>query len=141
VIDDEGLDGDVESTCDPFSPAISGSLVPGDPAGSSSLSVFDQTPIGTVWTLSLADLSAGPTGTLEEWCLIGIACGSALTNRIFDSPEIIEDCGVLQVGPNVFVNPLADPLTLRAATGVTFVDNVRVIGDLAIELDPSLAPP
>lgn len=142
VIDDEGADGAVETTCQAFSPAISGTLVPGDPGGSSSLSVFDDAPAGASWTLFLSDLSTSVGGTLEEWCLIGTTCSGSLTNRVLNSDATIEDCGTLRVGPGVVVDTgFFELVNLRAATGVTFFDGVSISGNLQVEIDPSLAPP
>ncbi|MFQ5528154.1 MAG: proprotein convertase P-domain-containing protein, partial [Thermoanaerobaculia bacterium] len=113
------------------------------PPNSTTLSHFDGLNAGGEWVLNLQDQATGTTGILEEWCLIGTACDGSVTNRIFGLPptsETIQDCGTLAVGPHVWVHETSD-LTLRAATGVAFNNGVSILGDLTVEIDPSLAPP
>src|SRR5690606_6894559 len=71
TIDDEGGDGDVETTCLASDPTIIGSLVGGDPPDSSLLAAFDGENLAGSWTLPISDNSGGDTGTLNGWCLLG----------------------------------------------------------------------
>lgn len=68
TIDDEGTDGDVESTC-LVDPAIEGSLVGGDPPDTTLLSAFDGENLAGTWTLQVSDNAGGDLGTLDAWCL------------------------------------------------------------------------
>jgi len=70
-INDEGVDGDVETTCvnAPPAPAIGGDLVGGDPANTSLFAAFDGEAIAGDWTLTASDAAAGDTGTVDSWCI------------------------------------------------------------------------
>ena len=69
-INDEGTDGSVEAACSATPPAISGNRVGGDPPSASLLAAFDGQLLGGTWTLNVADLLGGDSGTLVEWCLV-----------------------------------------------------------------------
>jgi len=69
TIDDEGIDGNVETTCN-AGPAISGDLVGGDPPSRSIFSVFEDQDLSGTWTLKAIDNAATNTGTLDQWCLV-----------------------------------------------------------------------
>ena len=64
LLDDEGVDGPVESQCSGTSPALFGSPTPNNP-----LSAFDAVSTALTWTLSVEDMVAGDTGTLNQWCI------------------------------------------------------------------------
>jgi len=68
-IDDEGMDGEVETTCS-GTPAISGELVGGDPPNRALLAGFEDADPSGVWSLRAQDLLFDFTGTLDEWCLV-----------------------------------------------------------------------
>lgn len=70
TINDEGVDGNVETTCLAATPTIAGDLVGGDPANTSLLAAFDGENFAGDWTLTVSDNATGDTGTLNEWCLI-----------------------------------------------------------------------
>ncbi|MCA9972095.1 MAG: S8 family serine peptidase [Anaerolineales bacterium] len=70
IINDEGADGAVETTCN-AGPALSGELVGGDPANTSLLSAFDGESFGGTWRLSVKDFVSADGGVVNEWCLIG----------------------------------------------------------------------
>lgn len=70
TINDEGVDGNVETMCG-NNPATSGDVVGGDPPNTSLLSAFDGEAFGGTWTLTVTDNAGGDVGTLNEWCLIG----------------------------------------------------------------------
>ncbi len=69
TLDDEGTDGDAETTCLAGDPTLSGSLVPGDPPSTSLLAAFDGENLSGDWLLSISDNAGGDTGTLNQWCL------------------------------------------------------------------------
>jgi hypothetical protein len=54
-----------EDECAPGAPAVGGSLLP-----HVALAAFDGENIGGTWTLTVKDLSAGVSGTLDAWCLL-----------------------------------------------------------------------
>jgi subtilisin-like proprotein convertase family protein len=68
-IDDEGTDGNYETTCNASPPAISGTLVGGDPPSTTLLAAFDGEDIGGTWTLTASDNASGDTGTLVSWTI------------------------------------------------------------------------
>ena len=70
TINDEGVDGDVETTC-LVNPAIAGDLVGGDPPDNTLLSTqFDGLDWTGDWVLNVSDNVGGDSGTLTEWCLV-----------------------------------------------------------------------
>ena len=69
TIDDEGTDGNVETTCLGAPPAIAGSLVGGDPANASLLTAYDGLSTMATWRLTVSDSAGGDTGALNEWCI------------------------------------------------------------------------
>ncbi|HNS02702.1 MAG TPA: M4 family metallopeptidase [Anaerolineae bacterium] len=69
TIDDEGTDGNVESTCLAATPTIAGDLVGGDPANTSLLSAYDGLSSMATWRLTVSDNAGGDTGALVQWCL------------------------------------------------------------------------
>ncbi len=69
-VNDEGTDGDIETTCFASPPAIPGNRVGGDPPSTTLLAAFDAQLLGGTWTLNAADLSPGDNGSLVEWCLV-----------------------------------------------------------------------
>ena len=69
TIDDEGTDGNVETTCLGAPPAIAGSLVGGDPANASLLTAYDGLSTAATWRLTVSDNAGGDTGTLNDWCI------------------------------------------------------------------------
>ncbi|MFN2167485.1 MAG: hypothetical protein ACK2U9_14620 [Anaerolineae bacterium] len=75
TVDDQGTDGDLETTCLPTPPAIAGSLVGGDPPNASLLAAFEDEDANGSWVITAADLAGGDTGVLTEWCLeVTAAC-------------------------------------------------------------------
>ena len=70
TINDEGADGNVETTCLAATPTIAGDLVGGDPANTSLLAAFDGESFAGDWTLTVSDNAGGDTGIVNEWCLI-----------------------------------------------------------------------
>jgi len=69
-VNDEGTDGNIETTCNATPPAIPGNRVGGDPPSTTLLASFDGQLLGGSWTLNAADLFGGDNGTLVEWCLV-----------------------------------------------------------------------
>jgi len=69
TINDEGLDGDVETVCLASVPTSVGELVGGDPPDTSLLTAFDGEGIGGSWTLTVSDNAGADTGSLDAWCL------------------------------------------------------------------------
>ena len=68
TIDDEAV-LDAESMCLASSPAISGSVIGGDPPDAELLTAFDgDSPCGS-WVLTVEDLAEGDAGNLNEWCI------------------------------------------------------------------------
>lgn len=67
-INDEGIDGDVESMCN-SAPGITGDVVGGDPASTSLLRAFKGESVAGTWTLTAIDNAGGDVGKLNEWCL------------------------------------------------------------------------
>jgi extracellular elastinolytic metalloproteinase len=70
TINDEGTDGNIETTCLAGTPTIAGNRVGGDPASTTLLAAFDGQPLADTWTLNSADHVGQDTGTLLEWCLV-----------------------------------------------------------------------
>lgn len=68
-IDDEGVDGNYEDTCLPTPPAITGSVVGGDPANVTLMAAFDGENINGTWRLTVSDNAGGDTGTLDSWTI------------------------------------------------------------------------
>jgi len=64
TLDDEGT-APVEEACESSAPAITGTLTPNE-----SLSAFDGTDMSGTWTLEMADVAGGLTGTFAEWCIV-----------------------------------------------------------------------
>lgn len=64
TLDDEGLLA-VENACSATKPGISGILKPNQ-----TLSAFDGQSMSGPWSLQVADVVAGLTGTFAEWCLV-----------------------------------------------------------------------
>ena len=54
-----------EDECASGTPAVGGSLLP-----NVALGAFDGENIGGTWTLTVKDLSAGVSGSLDSWCLL-----------------------------------------------------------------------
>jgi len=63
-VDDEGIDGPVETQCGSSAPALFGNPTPNE-----ALSVFDGLAADGDWTLNAADFFDADPGTLAEWCL------------------------------------------------------------------------
>jgi subtilisin-like proprotein convertase family protein len=70
TINDEGTDGNIETTCIAGVPTIAGNRVGGDPASTTLLAAFDGQPIADTWTMTSSDHVGADTGTLLEWCLV-----------------------------------------------------------------------
>ena len=69
TIDDEGTDGNVETTCLGATPTIAGDLVGGDPPNNSLLAAYDGMSTQATWRLTVSDNAGGDTGSLNEWCI------------------------------------------------------------------------
>lgn len=69
TVNDEGLDGDIETQC-ANAPAIFGDRVGGDPPNTNLLATFDGVNINGTWTLTIDDFAAGDIGSLVQWCVI-----------------------------------------------------------------------
>lgn len=80
TFDDEG-GAPADKSCSAAPPALAGHLVPTRP-----LAVFDRRRLNSTWTLSVRDLSAGDTGTLNSWCL-NVEWIPALSVTRADDPE------------------------------------------------------
>jgi hypothetical protein len=74
TIDDEGVDGNVETQCDNL-PATHGDLVGGDPPSTTLLAGFDGESLTGTWRLNASDNAGGDTGTVDEWCLVPAVTG------------------------------------------------------------------
>ncbi len=68
-IDDEGLGGNIEDTCDAGPPAANGSFVGGDPANATLMASFDGEDINGTWVLTVSDNAGGDTGMLDAWTI------------------------------------------------------------------------
>jgi hypothetical protein len=86
TIDDEGTDGNVETTCLAAVPTIAGDLVGGDPPNASLLAAYDGMSAQATWRLTVSDNAGGDTGALNQWCV-----------------EVSGGGG----DPNIFVDPLS----------------------------------
>ncbi|GMU66965.1 MAG: hypothetical protein AMXMBFR36_32390 [Acidobacteriota bacterium] len=70
TINDEGPDGNIETTCLAGTPTIAGDRVGGDPASTTLLAAFDGQQLAGTWTMTSSDHVGSDTGTLLEWCLV-----------------------------------------------------------------------
>jgi subtilisin-like proprotein convertase family protein len=85
VGDDEGSSGSFENSCLNATPAY----VPGGTyTGNSPLSAFDGATAAGNWTLTVSDLAAGDTGTLDGWCVdITTGAGPTATPTVSPTPQ------------------------------------------------------
>jgi subtilisin-like proprotein convertase family protein len=85
VGDDEGSNGSFENSCLNATPAY----VPGGTyTGNSPLSAFDGATAAGNWTLTVSDLAAGDTGTLDGWCVdITTGAGPTATPTVSPTPQ------------------------------------------------------
>jgi hypothetical protein len=68
VLDDQGGDGSVDGSCTSGTPAYpvpDGHYTPDNP-----LTPFNGATASGTWTLNVADLAGGDTGTLDSWALL-----------------------------------------------------------------------
>ncbi|MBB5209181.1 Ig-like domain-containing protein [Chiayiivirga flava] len=110
VIDDEGLDGSVESSCVNAAPAytVGGHYTPNAP-----LSAFDGEDLTGVWELNISDRVGIDTGTLAEWCLVPTLDATGI-EAVADSYAGTEDTTLDIAAPGVLANDTSenpDPLS------------------------------
>ncbi len=85
IANDEGVNGDFETACLSDFPAY----VPGgNYTNNSPLSAFDGQMTGGVWTLTAADLAAGDTGTIDQWCIEFNTTGGGPTPTTTPTPTV-----------------------------------------------------
>lgn len=93
IFDDAGT-AQVQDTCDPTSPAISGRLRPFQP-----LATFNGAPLdnGSVWSLKISDVGGFLTGTLDAWCVsVAVLDGYTVTRTDDPAPDgcKVDDCSL-----------------------------------------------
>jgi subtilisin-like proprotein convertase family protein len=85
VGDDEGSSGSFENSCQNSTPAYTPG---GSYTGNSPLSAFDGATAAGNWTLTVSDLAAGDTGTLDGWCVdITTGAGPTATPTVSPTPQ------------------------------------------------------
>jgi uncharacterized repeat protein (TIGR01451 family)/CSLREA domain-containing protein len=115
-LDDEAAAA-VEDQCAATSPAIGGIFRPNE-----ALSLFDGELMAGNWTLFVADLAPGDTGTLEQWCLVADYEAS--------SPTAIRIAGIRATsGP---ASRMRMTLSFLAMLVLTFAALSRVLGKPAV---------
>ncbi len=135
TINDEGTDGDVESTCLASVPTIQGDLVGGDPANNTLFTAFDGESSNGTWTLLIADNAGGDTGTLHEWCIDLTLIPNAAPVANSDTYTTTEDTLLSVVVPGVLGNDTdaeSNPLT-------AVLDSTTVSGTLSLNSDGSFS--
>jgi len=107
-----------------------------------------------IWSLHVADLAAGDTGSISKATLvINYLCSDVtLHDFVLTTTEERAACNILTVGPNYVVQGpppnglLAEPyggfLKVRAGNAIVFVNDFSVLdgGQLEAGIDPSLNP-
>jgi subtilisin-like proprotein convertase family protein len=105
VGDDEGSSGSFENSCLNSTPAY----IPGGTyTGNSPLSAFDGGTAAGNWTLTVSDLAAGDTGTLDGWCVdITTGAGPTATPTASATPQgQVPD---INANPSSFVETHSSP--------------------------------
>jgi subtilisin-like proprotein convertase family protein len=85
IANDKGLNGSFENSCVDETPAF---IPGGNYTNNNPLSAFDGQMTGGVWTLTIADLAGGDTGTVQQWCLDFNRTGTGPTPTPTHTPTI-----------------------------------------------------
>jgi subtilisin-like proprotein convertase family protein len=109
IADDEGANGSFENSCQNATPAYTPG---GSYTNNNALSAFDGANTSGTWTLTVSDLAAGDTGTIDSWC-IEFGTGAGPTPTATATPT--------QPGqvPDINVNPTSFDETHSSAPQVT----------------------
>jgi subtilisin-like proprotein convertase family protein len=134
VGDDEGSAGSFENSCLNATPAY----VPGGTyTGNNALSAFDGAAAAGNWTLTVSDLAAGDTGTLDGWCVdITTGGGGPTPTATPTVPSTIPD---INVTPNAFTENHATPQTTNDTMNIQNVGAGSLVWTI-VEDDSATTP-